>query len=126
MAEQKDQETRDINPDRKAQTSPAAEETGACPACSGRHVKRTPEEQKALLSRLRRVEGQIRGIEKMVENDAYCPDILIQVSAATSALNSFNKTLLGCHIRGCVATDIRNGNDETIDELCNVLQKLMK
>lgn len=108
---------------------PAAEnpERGeACPACSGKHVKRTPEEQKALLTRLRRVEGQIRGIEKMVEMDAYCPDILIQVSAATSALNSFNKQLLACHIRGCVATDIRNGNDETIDELCSVLQKLMK
>ena len=62
----------------------------------------------------------------MVENNAYCPDILIQSSAAASALNSFNKTLLGCHIRGCVAEDIRNGRDETVDELCNVLQKLMK
>jgi DNA-binding FrmR family transcriptional regulator len=94
--------------------------------CGPRHKKRTPEEQKALITRLKRIEGQIRGIEKMVENDAYCPDILIQVSAATSALNSFNKTLLGCHIRGCVAQDIREGKDETIDELCNVLQKLMK
>ena len=83
-------------------------------------------EQKALLTRLKRVEGQIRGIEKMVENDAYCPDILIQVSAATSALNSFNKVLLGCHIRGCVVHDIQEGKDETIDELCEVLQKLMK
>ncbi|MCH3998766.1 MAG: metal-sensing transcriptional repressor [Lachnospiraceae bacterium] len=79
-----------------------------------------------MITRLKRIEGQIRGIEKMVENDAYCPDILIQVSAATSALNSFNKTLLGCHIRGCVAQDIRDGRNETIDELCNVLQKLMK
>ena len=79
-----------------------------------------------MLTRLKRVEGQIRGIEKMVVNNAYCPDILIQVSAATSALNSFNKVLLGCHIRGCVANDIRQGNDETIDELCSVLQKLMK
>lgn len=94
--------------------------------CGPRHKKRTPEEQKALITRLKRIEGQIRGIEKMVENDAYCPDILIQVSAATSALNSFNKTLLGCHIRGCVAQDIRDGRNETIDELCNVLQKLMK
>lgn len=91
-----------------------------------RHKKRTPAEQKALLARLKRVEGQIRGIERMVENDAYCPDILIQVSAATSALNSFNKVLLQCHIRGCVAQDIREGNDEVIDELCGVLQKLMK
>lgn len=96
------------------------------PGFSKNHKHRTPQEQKALLTRLKRVEGQIRGIEKMVENDAYCPDILVQVSAATSALNSFNKVLLGCHIRGCVAEDIRDGNDETIDELCKVLQKLMK
>lgn len=91
-----------------------------------RHRNRTPEEQKALITRLKRIEGQVRGIEKMVENNAYCPDILVQVSAATSALNSFNKVLLQCHIRGCVAEDIREGKDEAIDELCRVLQKLMK
>lgn len=102
------------------------ENSEACPHCSGRHKKRSKEDQKKLLTRLRRVEGQIRGIEKMVENDAYCPDILIQVSAATSALNSFNKELLACHIRSCVVTDIREGRDETIDELCRVMQKLMK
>ncbi len=105
----------------------AAESEGESSCCgSGRHKMRTPEQQKALLTRLKRVEGQIRGIERMVENNAYCPDILVQVSAATSALNSFNKVLLGCHIRSCVAEDIREGKDETIDELCSVLQKLMK
>lgn len=106
-----------------------SEELKSCCGENGagvRHKKRTPEEQKALLTRLRRVEGQIRGIEKMVENDAYCPDILVQVSAATSALNSFNKVLLGCHIRSCVAEDIRAGKDEAIDQLCALLQKLMK
>ncbi len=97
-----------------------------CPCCSERKKKRTPEEQKALLTRLRRAEGQIRGIQKMVENDAYCPDILIQVSAVTNALNSFNKELLACHVRSCVAEDIREGKDEAIDELVKVLQKLMK
>jgi len=101
-----------------------AEQT--CAACSARKKERSPEERKALLTRLRRAEGQIRGIEKMVENDAYCPDILVQVSAVTSALNSFNKELLACHIRGCVAEDIRDGNEETITELVRVLQKLMK
>ncbi|MGN0446039.1 MAG: metal-sensing transcriptional repressor [Acutalibacteraceae bacterium] len=90
------------------------------------HKARTPEEQKKLLNRLRRIEGQVRGIEGMVEKDAYCPEILVQVSAVTSALNSFNKELLACHIRGCVADDIREGNDESIDELVRVLQKLMK
>ena len=116
----------DINPDQLAELAEkqAEEETVCCG--SGRHKKRTPEEQRALLIRLKKIEGQIRGLEKMVENNAYCPDILIQSSAAASALNSFNKTLLGCHIRGGVAEDIRNGRDETIDELCNVLQKLMK
>ena len=94
--------------------------------CEARHKKRTEEEQKDLLVRLRRIEGQIRGIEKMVKNDIYCPDILIQVSAVTSALNSFNKQLLAAHIRSCVAEDIREGKDETIDELVGVLQKLMK
>ena len=72
------------------------------------------------------MEGQIRGIKKMVENDAYCPEILIQVSAANAALNSFTKVLLASHIRSCVAEDIREGKEETIDELVTVLQKLMK
>ena len=96
--------------------------------CQGnvRHTHRADDEKKAMMTRLKRVEGQIRGIEKMVEQDLYCPDILIQVSAATSALNSFTKVLLSNHIKGCVATDIKNGNDETIDELCNVLQRLMR
>lgn len=88
--------------------------------------KRTDEERKKLANRLSRIEGQIRGIRGMVERDAYCTDILMQVSAATSALNAFNKELLACHIRTCVADDIRNGDDEIIDELVGTLQKLMK
>lgn len=99
---------------------------GSCPACEVRHVDRTPEEKKELLVRLKRVEGQIRGIEKMVEDDIYCPDILIQVSAVTSALNSFNKKLLAMHIKGCVIDDIKAGKDDAVDELVEVLQKLMK
>ncbi len=91
-----------------------------------RHKKRTEEEKKKLLARLKRAEGQVRGIEKMVEEDAYCPDILVQVSAVSSALNSFNKELLACHIRSCVLEDVKNGNDAAVDELVGVLQKLMK
>ena len=79
-----------------------------------------------MLRRLKLAEGQIRGIEKMVEEDAYCPDILIQVSAVTAALNSFNRQLLACHIRSCVSEDIRSGDEEAIDEFVGVLQKLMK
>lgn len=97
-----------------------------CPHCGERKKKRSPEQQKALLMRLRRAEGQIRGIEKMVENDAWCPDILIQVSAVTSALNSFNKELLACHMRSCVSEDIRNGDEAAIDEFVKLMQKLMR
>ena len=79
-----------------------------------------------LLKRLHRAEGQIRGIEKMIESDAYCPDILVQVAAVTAALNSFNKELMACHMRTCVAEDIRAGKDESIDEFVKVMQKLMK
>lgn len=95
--------------------------------CSGqRHTLREDEEKKKLLARLKRIEGQIRGIEKMVEEDLYCPDILIQVLAATSALNSFNKVLLSNHIKGCVTNDIREGKKESVDEICHLLQKLMR
>ena len=81
---------------------------------------------KSLINRLSRIEGQVRGIRGMVEKDVYCTDILIQVAAVNAALNSFNKELLSEHIRNCVASDIREGNDETIEELVAVLQKLMK
>lgn len=94
--------------------------------CCHKTKERTEAEYKKLLNRLNRIEGQIRGIKKMVENDAYCTDILIQVSAANAALNSFNKELLASHIRTCVAEDIRSGKEETIDELVVTLQKLMK
>ncbi|MDO4632645.1 MAG: metal-sensing transcriptional repressor [Eubacteriales bacterium] len=101
-------------------------ETEVCPCCSTRHKERSAEEKKAMMSRLKRIEGQVRGIERMVENDAYCPDILVQISAITSAMNSFGKVLLSNHIHNCVAEDIREGKDEVIDELCSVLQKMMK
>ena len=79
-----------------------------------------------MIHRLNRIEGQIRGIRGMVENGAYCPDILIQSAAASAAINAFNKELLANHIRTCVANDIRDGKDEVIDELVATLQKLMK
>ncbi len=94
--------------------------------CCERKKFRSEEEKKALNKRLRLVEGQIRGIQRMVEEDAYCPDILTQVSAVTSALNSFNKELLACHIRSCVSEDIRKGDDASIDEFVRLMQKLMK
>lgn len=94
--------------------------------CCEKTKQRSPQEYKRLINRLNRIAGQISGIKGMVEKDAYCTDILIQVAAVNAALNSFNKELLACHIRSCVADNIRNGNDEVIDELVQTLQKLMK
>ena len=96
------------------------------PCCCQRKTAREAEEKKKLMNRLNRIEGQIRGIKGMVEKDAYCPEILVQVSAVNAALNSFNKVLLADHIRTCVADNIREGNDEVVDELVTTLQKLMK
>lgn len=94
--------------------------------CIHKTKQRSESEYKALINRLNRIEGQIRGIKKMVETDTYCTDILIQVSAVNAALNAFNKELLASHIRTCVAEDIKNGKENTIDELVFTLQKLMK
>ena len=95
--------------------------------CGCHRIKERPEkEYKDLINRLSRIEGQIRGIKKMVEKDTYCPDILIQVAAANAALNRFNKVLLAEHIKTCVTNDIREGKEETVDELLETLKKLMK
>lgn len=88
--------------------------------------KREEAEYKRLINRLSRIEGQIRGIRRMVENDAYCPDILIQASAVSAAINAFNRELLSAHIHTCVANDIREGKDEVIDELVDTIQKMMR
>ena len=97
-----------------------------CCHCSARRKERSPEEYKKLINRLSRIEGQIRGIRAMVDDDRYCVDILTQVSAVQAALNSFNKELLARHIKTCVSEDIKEGNEEAVDELCELLKKLMK
>lgn len=94
--------------------------------CCHKTKERTEKEYKDLINRLSRIEGQIRGIKGMVERDAYCTDILIQVAAVNAALNSFNKVLLANHIRTCVTEDIKEGKEETVEELVAVIQKLMK
>ncbi len=103
-----------------------AKEQRKCCCCSSRTKNRTQDEYNALVHRLNRVEGQIRGIRKMLENNAYCIDIITQVSAANAALNSFTKELLSEHIKTCVINDIKNGKTETADELANTLQRLLK
>ena len=101
-------------------------ETSECCCCCHKTMERSEKEYKDLLNRLSRIEGQVRGIKGMVEKDAYCTDILVQVAAVNAALNSFNKVLLANHIKTCVTKDIKEGREETVDELVTVLQKLMK
>lgn len=94
--------------------------------CCHKTKERTDEEVKKLLNRLSRIEGQVRGVKGMVEKNAYCPDIMVQVAAINAALNAFNRQLMSEHIRTCVADGVRNGDDEKIEELVGTLQKLMK
>ncbi len=94
--------------------------------CALKRKHREDKEFKDLIHRLNRIEGQVRGIRAMVEEERYCVDIITQVSAISSALNAFNKALLAQHIKTCVADNIRNGNDDVVDELCETLKKLMK
>ncbi len=95
-------------------------------ACCCRTKHREDGEYRALANRLARIEGQVRGIRKMLDEDVYCVDILTQVMAVQSALNAFNKELLGQHIQSCVVEDIRSGGGEKVDELLSVIRKLMK
>ena len=99
-------------------------ECGDCSNC--KHKIRDEKEHKSLLNRLNRIEGQIRGVKNMVDEDRYCVDILTQVSAIQSALNAFNKNILANHIKTCVVDDIRDGNEEMVDELCKTIQRFMK
>ena len=94
--------------------------------CNNKTKERSEQEYKDLLHRLNRIEGQVRGIKRMVEHDAYCTDILVQVAAVNAALNSFNRVLLSNHIKTCVIQDIKEGREETLEELLATLQKLMK
>ncbi len=109
-----------------AQTALQEDAADCCGTGIHTHTDRSEEEKKALLSRLKRIEGQVRGLQGMVEKNAYCPDILIQVSAVTQALNSFNKELLAEHIRSRVVEDIRADRTETVDELVETLKKVMR
>lgn len=95
-----------------------------CPMCKTK--KRNEDELRSLMNRLSRIEGQVRGIRGMLENDAYCIDIITQAAAVSAALASFNKELLSSHIRTCVSDDIKAGNDEAVDELLATLTKLIK
>lgn len=104
----------------------AQTEDVCCCQCSHKTKERSQKEYRDLMNRLKRIEGQVRGIQGMLEKDAYCTDILVQVAAVNAALNSFNRVLLTNHLHSCVAENVRAGNDEVLNELAGVLQKLMK
>lgn len=101
-------------------------EAKSCPVCEARSKHRDDSEIKALIVRLNKIEGQIRGIRKMVEEDRYCIDIINQASAVNAAINSFNKELLSAHIKSCVVEDVQKGGSQMVDELCATLHKLMR
>ncbi|MBQ9241776.1 MAG: metal-sensing transcriptional repressor [Proteobacteria bacterium] len=106
--------------------SQGGHEVLATQTCQCKFKHRTENERKTMINRLRRIEGQVRGLEKMVENDAYCTDIVTQVSAVQAALNAFSKQLLANHIQTCVIQDIRDGKDDVVDDLIHTIHKLMK
>ena len=81
---------------------------------------------KSLTNRLNRIEGQVRGIKRMLENNSNCPSILIQVSAVNAALNSFSKVLLADYLKSDILEVLKTGNTTSIDDLLVILQKLMK
>ena len=97
-----------------------------CPHCAEKKTAPSDEERKKIMNRLKRIEGQVRGLQKMLENDAYCADILTQSAAVNAAINAFNKDLLARHLHTCVVRDIRAGDDSAVDELAELVKKLMK
>lgn len=115
-AEQKIPSLKDQEPDGRSR----------CCHCMEKHTLRSEDQKKALLNRLKRIEGQVRGVQQMLEKDAYCNDILVQSAAISAAMNAFNKEILAAHIHTCVVRDIRDGHDEVVDELVTTIQKLMK
>ena len=100
-------------------------EKNTCQMCHS-SKERSGEEKQALINRLNRIEGQVRGVAGMVERDGYCVDILTQVQAISSALSSFSRALLESHIKSCVKDDILEGKDEVLDELVGVISRFMK
>lgn len=94
--------------------------------CCAKKKQRTDDEYKKLINRLNRIEGQVRGLKKMIEEDAYCTDVLVQSSAVNAAINAFNRELLSNHIKSCVIEDIKNGKEDVVDDLVSTLQKLMR
>lgn len=103
-----------------------SEKETSCSACCEKKTERSEEQKKKLLNRLSRLEGQVRGVKRMIENDAYCNDILIQTAAISAAVNALSREILRSHLHTCLIRDIREGHDEVADELMETLERIMK
>lgn len=101
-----------------------AAEAAGCPACHQRHTPRSAEELRQLKNRLNRMVGQLNGISRMLDENRYCGDILIQISAVEKALQGFGYTVLKSHMENCVAEEVRNGNPDIMDETLELMKKL--
>ena len=127
MGEEQEHDFTYIHEEEQEMKEQRTQEAGnRCCYCMEKHTLRSQEQKKALINRLRRIEGQVRGVQQMLENDAYCSDILVQSAAISAAMNAFNREILAAHIHSCVVRDIREGHDEVVDELVSTIQKLMK
>lgn len=115
-----------LDPKAQPEAEALQKTSSRCCHCMEKHTLRSEEQKKALINRLKRIEGQVRGVQQMLEKDAYCNDILVQSAAISAAMNAFNKEILATHIHTCVVRDIREGRDEVVDELVSTIQKLMK
>ena len=91
--------------------------------CCKKKTKRGEDEKKAIISRLNRISGQINGITKMIEKDAYCNDVLIQLSAVKNSIKSLSSVILENHLYTCVARDLENGELDSIDELISLFKR---
>ncbi|MBR4420834.1 MAG: metal-sensing transcriptional repressor [Clostridia bacterium] len=91
--------------------------------CCSKKTKRTEEDKKQIITRLNRIKGQINGITKMVENDAYCNDVLIQLSAVKNSIKSLSSVILENHLYTCVARDLENGELDTMDEIMSLFKR---
>jgi DNA-binding FrmR family transcriptional regulator len=94
--------------------------------CCSKKTKRSTEEKKLIINRLNRISGQVKGVNKMIESDAYCNDVLIQLSAIKSSINSLSSHILENHLYNCVTRDLENGEFDTIDELISLFKRFNK
>jgi DNA-binding FrmR family transcriptional regulator len=101
-------------------------EKKSCTECGGKNAHHSDQMKKELTSRLNRIEGQIRGITRMISEDIYCDDVLNQISSVNSALNGVKKLLLEAHLKSCVAEQLQNGQVEVIDELLKTIEKMIR